>query len=160
MIPRIGFGYDVHRLELGRPLWLACIEIPHPSGLLGHSDGDAAAHAIADACLGAAGLGDIGENFSDHDPQWKGISGARLLDETVRRLRGRGFALRQVDLSILAEAPRIGPHRGAMIEALAGALGLPLPEVSVKARSNEGIDAVGRGEAIAAYAVVLLERHG
>ncbi len=160
MTPRVGFGYDIHRLVEGRRLFLACVEIPFERGLLGHSDGDVGAHAIADALLGAAGLGDIGVNFPDDDPRWKDVSGAKLLAETSRLLRERGLRPLQVDLSIVAEAPRLAPHREAMIGALAAALGLAQAEISIKARTNEGLDAVGRGEAIAAYAVVLIERRG
>ena len=155
---RIGFGYDIHRLVEGRPLWLGGIEIAHDRGLLGHSDGDAAAHAVADALLGAAGLGDIGVNFPNDDPRYRGASGVSLLAETGTRIRAQGYRPTQVDLTIVAEGPKLAPHREAMITALAGALGLPRDAIAIKARTNEGLDAIGRGEAVAAYAVVLLER--
>lgn len=154
---RVGLGYDIHRLVEGRRLYLGAIEIPHDRGLLGHSDGDAAAHAVCDAALGAAGLGDLGAQFSETDPAWKDASGAILLAETRRRVAARGFRLAQVDVSIVAEAPRLAAYRPAMIEAIARALDLEVGAVSVKARTNEGLDSIGRGEAIAAWAVVLLE---
>jgi 2-C-methyl-D-erythritol 2,4-cyclodiphosphate synthase len=153
--PRVGFGYDIHRLEAGRPLYLGCVEIPFPSGLVGHSDGDAAAHAVADALLGAAGLGDIGVHFPPGDPQWAGVHGAALLSETRRLLAEKGLRPLQVSVTIVAEAPRLAPFREAMQAATAMALGLDPAAVSFKGRTNEQLDAIGRGEAIAAYAVVL-----
>ncbi|MFN8547824.1 MAG: 2-C-methyl-D-erythritol 2,4-cyclodiphosphate synthase [Candidatus Eisenbacteria bacterium] len=155
---RVGFGYDIHRLVEGRPLWLGGVEIAHDRGLLGHSDGDAAAHAVADALLGAAGLGDIGVNFPSDDPRYHNASGVSLLAETAARIRARGYRPVQVDLTVVAEGPKLAPHRESMITALAGALGLAQGAIAIKARTNEGLDAIGRGEAIAAYAVVLIER--
>lgn len=152
---RIGFGYDIHRLVEGRPLHLGCVEIPYERGLLGHSDGDAVAHAMCDAALGAAGLGDIGQHFSDRDPAWKDARGSALLAATRKKLADLGAKIVQVDVTILAEEPKLAPYRERMQEELARACGCPA--VSVKARTNEGLDAIGRGEAIAAYAVVLIE---
>ena len=153
---KLGYGYDIHRLVPGRPLWLGCVELEHDRGLLGHSDADAVAHAIADAALGAVGLGDIGENFPDTDPQWENVSGRSLLGETVRRVRARGFFIEQADVTVLAEAPKLAPYRERMRAAVAAAIGARPDAVSIKARTNEGLDAVGRGEAIAVHAVVLL----
>jgi 2-C-methyl-D-erythritol 2,4-cyclodiphosphate synthase len=153
--PRVGFGYDIHRLVENRPLRLGCVEISFSRGLAGHSDGDVAAHAIADALLDAAGLGDIGVHFPPGDPRWAGVSGAELLDETRRLLLAKGMRPLQVSVTIVAEAPRLAPLRESMQAATAAALGLDPSGVSFKGRSNEGFDAVGRGEAIAAYAVVL-----
>jgi 2-C-methyl-D-erythritol 2,4-cyclodiphosphate synthase len=153
--PRVGFGYDIHRLMEGRPLFLGCVEISFPCGLAGHSDGDAAAHAVADALLGAAGLGDLGTHFPPGDPRWAGARGADLLSETRRLLAAQGLRPLQVSATIVAEAPRIAPYREAMQAATAAALGLDPAAVSFKGRTNEGLDAIGRGEAIAAYAVVL-----
>ena len=154
-VPRVGFGYDIHRLMEGRPLFLGCVEIAFPCGLAGHSDGDAAAHAVADALLGAAGLDDIGIHFPPGDPGWAGARGAELLAETRRLLMERGLRPLQVSVTIVAEAPRLAPYRAAMQAATAEALGLDPSAVSFKGRTNEGLDAIGRGEAIAAYAVVL-----
>lgn len=153
---RVGFGYDIHRLVAGRPLFLGLIEIPFERGLLGHSDGDAVAHAVADAMLSASGLADLGHHFPDTDPAWKGASGLVILTESKKLAAARGFRPAQVDVTIVAEAPKLAPHRDAMRRALAEALNLSADEVGVKARTNEGLDAVGRGEAIAVYAVALL----
>jgi len=155
--PRVGFSYDVHRLVPGRPLRLGCLEIPFEAGALGHSDGDVAAHAVADALLSAAGLGDIGVHFPPGDPEWAGASGTRLLEETRRRLEEEGALVRQVDVTVIAEAPRIAPHRDGMRAAIARALGCDPSDVGIKGRSHEGLGPIGRGEAIAAYAVVLVE---
>lgn len=155
--PRIGFSYDIHRLVAGRPLRLGCVEIPHDRGPLGHSDGDAAAHAVADALLGAAGLGDIGQHFPPGDPRWAGASGDRLLSETRRLLEERGIRIVQADVTIVLEVPRLAPYRMAMAGAIGAALGIDAAAVSVKARSHEGIGEIGRGEALAAYAVVLID---
>jgi len=155
---RIGFGYDIHRLVAGRPLWIGCLQIPHESGLLGHSDGDVIAHASCDAALGAAGLGDLGAHFPPGDPKWKDAPGSRLIEHTRQLLEEVGARLRQADLTVLAEAPRLAPYREAMLEALARAWGCSPRDLSLKARTNEGLGAIGRGEAIAAYAVVLIEQ--
>ena len=155
---RVGFGYDIHRLAEGRSLWLGCVHIPHARGLLGHSDGDVIAHALCDAALGAAALGDLGMHFPPGDPAWKDAPGRRLLEETARLLGEVGARLVQADLTVLAETPRLSPHREAMIAALAAAWGCSMHDLSLKARTHEGLGAVGRGEAIAAYAVVLVEQ--
>ena len=155
---RVGFGYDIHRLVPGRPLLLAGIEIPFDRGLLGHSDGDAVSHAICDAALGAVGLGDIGAQFSDRDPKWKGVSGSELLERTRALIGERGARFHQIDVTVVAEAPRLAPHRDLMIERLRALTGTEL--VSVKARTNEGLGPVGEGQAIQVYAVVLLALAG
>jgi 2-C-methyl-D-erythritol 2,4-cyclodiphosphate synthase len=157
---RVGFGYDIHRLVEGRPLFLAGIEIPFSKGLLGHSDGDAAVHALADALLSASGLGDLGQHFPPHDPQWAGVSGIRLLEETRRLLRTRGARIQQADLTIVAEEPMLFPHRATMARVVAAALGCNPSVINIKGRTNEGLDAIGRGEAIAAYAVALIRVEG
>lgn len=159
MIPlnvRIAFGYDIHRLVPGRPLMLGGIEIPFALGLLGHSDGDVAAHALADALLAATGLGDLGTHFPPGDPDWAGASGSRILSRTRELLEARGAVTAQADLTLLAEAPKLAPYREAMQEAVARALGLDPTAISIKARTNEGLGEIGRGEAIAAYAVALV----
>ncbi|MEZ4650137.1 MAG: 2-C-methyl-D-erythritol 2,4-cyclodiphosphate synthase [Candidatus Eisenbacteria bacterium] len=155
---RVGFGYDIHRLVPGRPLLLAGIEIPFEKGLLGHSDGDAVSHAICDAALGAVGFGDIGTQFSDRDPKWKGVSGSELLERTVALIAERGARFHQVDVTVVAEAPRLAPHRESMVAKLRELTRTDL--VSVKARTNEGLGPVGEGQAIQVYAVVLLELAG
>ncbi len=155
---RVGTGYDLHRLVPGRPLVVGGVRIPGDRGPLGHSDGDVALHAVTDAMLGAAGLGDIGAHFPDSDPQWKGASSVDLLRRAVALVRAQGFEVGNVDVTVLLEAPKIGPHIGEMRRVLAGALAVDPDRVSVKGKTNEGLDAVGRGEAIAAHAVALLRR--
>jgi 2-C-methyl-D-erythritol 2,4-cyclodiphosphate synthase len=155
---RVGFGYDIHRLVPGRPLFLGGIRIPFEKGLLGHSDGDAAAHALADALLGAAGLGDLGEHFPSEDPKWSGASGTSILGETARILRAREAEVVQADITVVAESPKLGPHRSAMIQAVSAALSCQPSAVSIKARSNEGLGEIGRGEAICAFAVALIRQ--
>lgn len=157
MTPRIGFGYDIHRLAAGRPMRLACVEIPFDRGPVGHSDGDVAAHAVADALLSAAGLEDIGTHFPPGDPRWAGAPGAVILAETRRLLDECRRRPLQVDVTVIAEAPKVAPHRDAMRRALADALGIEAAAVTIKGRSHEGLGEIGRGEAIAAYAVVLVE---
>jgi 2-C-methyl-D-erythritol 2,4-cyclodiphosphate synthase len=153
---RVGFGYDIHRLVTGRPLFLGGVEVPFTKGLLGHSDGDAAAHALADALLGAAALGDLGAHFPPGDPEWAGASGVRILRRTRELLQARGASFLQGDVTILAEAPRLQEHREAMQKAMSAPLGCDPSALSVKARTNEGMGDVGREEAMAAYAVVLI----
>ncbi|RPJ75376.1 MAG: 2-C-methyl-D-erythritol 2,4-cyclodiphosphate synthase [Acidobacteria bacterium] len=155
---RIGTGYDLHRLVEGRPLILGGVTIPFDRGLAGHSDADVLAHAITDAILGAASQGDIGLHFPDTDPRWHGASSLGLLAQAASLVRARGYAIVNVDASVIAERPKLGPHRAAMVASLASALGLPCEAVSVKAKTNEGVDATGRGEAIAVHAVALLEK--
>jgi 2-C-methyl-D-erythritol 2,4-cyclodiphosphate synthase len=157
-VDRVGIGYDLHRLAPGRALMLGTIEVPHTFGLLGHSDGDVLAHAIADALLGASGLGEIGAIFPDSDPRWKGLRGADLLAQVASRLRDGGWKIGNVDSVVIAERPRLAPHQAAMRDGLAAALGVGAALVSVKIKSNEGCGAIGRGEAIAAQAVARVTR--
>src|ERR1044072_1046287 len=153
---RIGIGYDIHRLVEGRKLVLAGVEVPFDKGLLGHSDSDVLAHAVCDALLGAAALGDIGEHFPDTDERWKNASSLDLLARVVEMIRERGYRVANVDTIILAERPRLRPHIQAMRERLAAALRVDVDCVSVKAKTGEGLESVGRGEAMAAQAVALL----
>ena len=155
---RIGVGYDLHRLVEGRPLVLGGITVAADRGAQGHSDADAVCHAVTDAILGAARAGDIGQHFPDTDPQWKGASSIALLAHAAALVRSQGWAVENVDVVVVLERPKLGPHRTAMEERLADALGIGPDAISVKAKTNEGVDAVGRGEAIAAHAVALLLR--
>ncbi|MFW6164122.1 MAG: 2-C-methyl-D-erythritol 2,4-cyclodiphosphate synthase [Planctomycetota bacterium] len=154
---RVGIGYDIHRLVAGRPLRLGGVDVPSPLGLLGHSDGDVLLHAVADALLGAAALGDIGEHFPDADPAYQDADSAELLTAALEQVREAGYEPVNLDANVLAERPRLGRHKAMMRERVAALLGLPPERVSIKARSHEGLDAVGRGRAIAAQAVVLIE---
>ena len=154
---RIGFGFDVHRLVPGRRLVLGGEEIPSPKGLLGHSDADVLLHAIADAVLGAAALGDIGNHFPDTDPSFKDIPSLRLLKEVARLIAGRRLRVANVDSTIVLQAPKISPHVSKMVSNIAGALNVAPDCVSVKATTNEGLGFIGAGDGAAAYAVVLLE---
>ena len=154
---RVGIGYDSHRFVEGRPLVLGGIRIPHPRGLAGHSDADAVAHALIDAILGAAAAGDIGEHFPDTDPKWKGADSMALLRSAHQLVRERGYALAQADLTIITEQPQLSPHLAAMAARLAERLGAPPGSVSVKAKTNEGMGFIGRGEGIAVIAVATLE---
>ena len=154
---RVGIGYDYHRLEAGRKLILGGVEIPFSKGLAGHSDGDVLTHAICDALLGAAGLGDLGQHFPDTDPKWKGASSLKLLAQVVEMLRAKGLRPTQVDSVVLAEEPKLAPHFVRMRETLARVLGVEPAEVNVKAKTTEGLEALGRGEAMAAQAIALLE---
>jgi 2-C-methyl-D-erythritol 4-phosphate cytidylyltransferase / 2-C-methyl-D-erythritol 2,4-cyclodiphosphate synthase len=155
---RAGIGYDLHRLVEGRPLILGGVTIPSALGALGHSDADAACHAATDAVLGAASLGDIGRHFPDSDPQWKGASSIDLLRRAVCLVRDAGFDVLNLDVVVILERPRIAPLIDDIRQGLADALAIDLSFVSVKGKSNEGVDAIGRGEAIAAHAVALLQR--
>lgn len=155
---RVGLGYDVHRLVEGRRLVIGGVEIPHPKGLLGHSDADVLAHAVCDALLGAASLGDLGRHFPDEDPTWKDVSGAALLERTVEILRLSGYVPVNVDATVAAQAPRLAPHREAMTSNLARALHLPDARVSVKFTTTERLGFEGREEGIAATAVALVGR--
>jgi 2-C-methyl-D-erythritol 2,4-cyclodiphosphate synthase len=157
---RVGHGFDVHRLVEGRPLRLGGVEIPSSKGLLGHSDGDVVLHALCDAILGATGAGDIGQHFPDTDPRYQGAASSTLVQHVVQLMRDAGWHPANVDVTIGAETPRLGPHREAMRRQVADLVGLPPACVSIKAKTNEGLDAIGRGEAIAATAVVLLEKDG
>lgn len=155
---RVGIGYDYHRLEAGRKLILGGVEIPFGKGLAGHSDGDVLTHAICDALLGAAGLGDLGRHFPDTEPQWKGASSLKLLVQVVELVRARGLRVAQVDSVVLAEQPKLAPYFEPMKETLAQTLGVAPAQVNVKAKTTEGLEAIGRGEAMAAQAVVLVDR--
>jgi 2-C-methyl-D-erythritol 4-phosphate cytidylyltransferase/2-C-methyl-D-erythritol 2,4-cyclodiphosphate synthase len=153
---RVGVGYDLHRLIEGRPLVLGGVTVPTERGALGHSDADVICHAVTDAILGAVRAGDIGQHYPDSDPRWKGASSIALLEEVAGLVRGLGFAVANVDAVVILERPKIGPYRDAIQSRLANALGIDASRVSVKGKTNEGVDAVGRGEAIAAHAVALL----
>ncbi len=155
---RVGTGYDVHRLADGEELWLCGVRIDHPRGLSGHSDADVAIHALVDAILGAAADGDIGSHFPPSDPQWKGVSSDRFLVHALSLAQAQGYRIGNVDVTIICEAPRIGPHRQAMRERLAQLLEAPLSAVSVKATTTERLGFTGRGEGIAAQAVAMLVR--
>ncbi|MET0361040.1 MAG: bifunctional 2-C-methyl-D-erythritol 4-phosphate cytidylyltransferase/2-C-methyl-D-erythritol 2,4-cyclodiphosphate synthase, partial [Sphingobium sp.] len=150
---RTGTGYDVHRLVEGKPLWLCGIEVAHSHGLLGHSDADVAIHALVDAILGALAEGDIGQHFPPSDERWRGAASARFLEFARDRVAARGGRLTHVDLTIICEAPKIGPHRDAMRASLAALLGLSIDRISVKATTTEGLGFTGRREGIAAQAV-------
>lgn len=154
---RIGIGYDVHRLVEGRKLIIGGVEIPYDRGLQGHSDADVLTHAICDALLGAAALGDIGQHFSDRDPQWAGIDSFHMLKHVVHLVTQRQMHLVNVDSNVVAQAPKLAPYIPAIRQRLADALNLPLDAVSVKAKTNEGLDSIGRSEGIAAQAAVLLK---
>jgi len=153
---RIGEGWDTHALVEGRPLVLGGVTIPHSHGLAGHSDADALAHAITDALLGAAALGDIGRHFPDTDAQFKGADSLALLAEVARRVRAAGHEIGNVDATIVAQVPKMAPHVGTMRERLAAALGVGVGQVNVKAKTAEKMGPVGRGESIEARAVCLL----
>ena len=153
-----GLGYDVHAFAEGRRLVLGGVEIPSPVGLLGHSDADVLIHALCDAILGAAGLADIGHYFPNSDPRWKGADSRVLLRECVRLIGAEGWRVGNVDIAVIAEKPKIGPHIAAMKVNLAADLGLPPQRVGIKATTNEGMGFVGRGEGIAAMATVLVFR--
>lgn len=155
---RIGHGYDVHRLAAGRALILGGVDIPYEKGLLGHSDADVLTHAVMDALLGAAALGDIGQLFPDSAAEFAGISSIELLRRVRTRLDEHGFAVVNIDATILAQAPKLAPYRARMREGIALALGIDVSRVSVKATTEEGLGFTGSGEGIAAHAVVLLER--
>ena len=154
---RIGHGYDAHRLVSGRALILGGVSIPHDRGLLGHSDGDALIHAICDALLGAAALGDIGKFFPDTQPEWKGMDSRVLLREVVAMLARKGFRIANVDATIVAQRPKLAPYFAAMRENLAADLKVTVDAVNVKGTTTEGMGFAGREEGIAAHAVALLE---
>lgn len=153
---RVGIGYDSHRFADGRRLVLGGVEIPHPRGLAGHSDADVVAHALADAILGAAGLGDLGRMFPPSDPRWKDADSRKLLNQAYLRAVEAGLHFVHGDVTVVAEAPKLAPHVDAMQAALADALVVPASAVSVKAKTNEGMGWIGRGEGIAAIAVAVL----
>lgn len=153
---RTGIGYDLHRLEEGRPLIVGGIELPFDKGPVGHSDGDVLAHAMCDALLGAAGLGDIGTHFPDTDPKWKGANSMLFLEHAKKLLDEKRFAIEHIDAVVITEKPKLGPHFPKMREALAKALSVGAEIIHLKAKTNEGVDAIGRGEAIAAHVVATL----
>ena len=155
---RIGQGFDVHRLEAGEELWLGGVLIPHDKGLAGHSDADVALHAITDAVLGAVGESDIGTHFPPSDPQWRGARSGRFLEHAVSLARSAGYAIANIDLTLICEAPKIGPHRPAMRAEVARLMGLEENAVSIKATTTEKLGFAGRGEGIAAQAIVLVTR--
>jgi 2-C-methyl-D-erythritol 4-phosphate cytidylyltransferase/2-C-methyl-D-erythritol 2,4-cyclodiphosphate synthase len=157
---RVGTGYDLHRLVEGRPLVLGGVEIASPKGALGHSDADVVCHAVTDAILGAAQAGDIGMHYPDSDPRWEGARSLDLLRDAAARVRARGLVVENIDVVVVLERPKLAPHRDAIRQNLASALGIDDDRVSVKAKTNEGMDAIGRGEAIAAHAVALLTAAG
>jgi len=156
-VSRVGFGFDLHPLVTGRPLVLGGLTVPSDVGLDGHSDADVLSHAIGEALLGALALGDLGRHFPDTDPRWKGVSSLVLLEAVIELVRARGGRLVNVDATVLAQAPRLSPHLPEMAKRLAGVLGLAVDQVSVKAKSPEGLGLVGRREGIAAMAVVSVE---
>lgn len=155
---RIGFGYDVHRLEEGIPFWLGGVRIDHYKGSRGHSDADVLLHAICDGILGAAALGDIGTHFPDNDPAYKGIDSKILLRRTGDLLRSHGFEIGNIDSSICLQSPRIKTYIPEMQKSIAGELGLRIDQVSVKATTEEKLGFTGREEGVSAYAVVLIEK--
>ena len=155
---RFGMGYDVHRLVEGRKLILGGVEIPWEKGLLGHSDADVLLHAIADALLGAAALGDIGKHFPDTDEKFKGADSMKLLAEVVRLVREKGYTVGNVDATIVAQAPKLAPHIEKMAESIAGVLGVERDSVNVKATTEERLGFTGSGEGMSAYAVAGIEK--
>ena len=155
---RIGTGYDIHRLVDGRKLMLGGIRVPFMKGLLGHSDSDVLSHAVCDALLGAAALGDIGTHFPDTDPRWRGASSLDFLRHAVKLIGEQGYGVANVDATVITEQPKLKPYIQTMREQLASVLEVSVDAVSIKAKTNEGLDAIGRGEAMAAHAVVLLVR--
>ena len=154
---RVGIGYDSHKLVEGRKLILGGVEIPFEKGLLGHSDADVLCHAIIDSLIGALGLGDIGKHFPDDDPQWKDVTSIQLLRQVVELMRFNGYEASWLDSVVIAENPRLSPYTEDMKQALSVS-GIPSGAINIKAKTNEGMGFVGRGEGIAAYAVCLLRR--
>lgn len=157
MTTRTGIGYDLHRLAEGRTLMIGGVAVPFDKGSVGHSDGDVLVHALCDALLGAAVLGDIGTHFPDTDPKWKGISSLRFLEHLRELLKSRSMRITHIDAIVILEKPKLGPHFPAMRAAIARALGIDAAQINLKAKTNEGVDAIGRGEAIAAHAIATLE---
>jgi 2-C-methyl-D-erythritol 2,4-cyclodiphosphate synthase len=155
---RIGHGFDAHRLVAGRPLHLGGIEVPHGRGLEGHSDGDCVLHAVCDALLGAAGQGDMGRHFPSRDPRWRGVESRVFLEEVRRLLAAADCSLVNLDVTVIAQEPVLASHLEPIRDAIAGILGVEAEQVSVKAKSTDGLGALGRGEGIAALATVLLEK--
>lgn len=156
----VGIGYDIHRLVKGRRLFLGGIEIPYPKGLLGHSDGDALIHAIGDALLGAAGMGDIGEYFPDTDPQYQNISSIELLKKVKDHIKNKDYGINNIDTVIIAQEPKLEPFKKQMQEKIAQVLKIKEEQINIKAKTNEGMGEIGRREAIASYAVVIIQKGG
>jgi len=154
---RSGIGYDLHRLSEGRKLMIGGIEVPFDKGSVGHSDGDVLAHALCDALLGAASLGDIGTHFPDTDPKWKGANSLTFLEHTRQLLDEKKLRISHLDAVVVCEQPKLGPYFPAMRAALAKSLGIAPEQLNLKAKTNEGMDAIGRGEAIAAHSIATLE---
>jgi 2-C-methyl-D-erythritol 2,4-cyclodiphosphate synthase len=157
MATRVGIGYDSHRFAPGRPLILGGVTIPHPVGLAGHSDADAVAHALTDAILGAAACGSIGGLFPDSDPRWKGADSMVLLHEAYAVVRRSGFTFVQGDITVIAEAPKVGPHAAAIAMRLAEILEVSPGDIGIKGKTNEGMGFIGRGEGLAVIAVATVE---
>jgi 2-C-methyl-D-erythritol 2,4-cyclodiphosphate synthase len=155
---RVGSGHDSHRLSEGRPLILGGVRIEHPRGLIGHSDADVVLHAVTDALLGAAGLGDIGDAYPDTDPRWRGVDSRTFVNESLAKLKQLGWHVVNLDATIFAEEPKLGPVKKAIRASLAKLLELPEDCVNVKAKTGEKVGHIGRGEAIACHAVVLISR--
>lgn len=153
---RVGTGYDIHRLEEGRPLILGGIEIPFDKGLKGHSDADAISHAICDALLGAAALGDIGEHFPDTDPKYKGVSSLKFLERALTLLGENNYRISNIDVTVCAEKPKLGKWKNIIREKLAETLNISITQINIKGKTNEGLDSIGRGEAISVWAIALI----
>jgi 2-C-methyl-D-erythritol 2,4-cyclodiphosphate synthase len=153
---RVGHGFDAHRLGPGRPLLLGGVQVPHDAGLVGHSDGDCVIHALCDALLGAMAAGDMGVHFPSRDPQWAGVSSLVFLDHVAALVKENGYVVENVDVTVVAEAPPLAPHLPDMRSVLSAHLHLDPSQLSVKAKSTDGLGAVGRGEGIAAFATVSL----
>lgn len=158
MTTRVGYGYDLHRLASGRDLWLGGVRVDYDRGLVGHSDADVLVHAIADAILGAAALGDIGQHFPDHEGRWRDMKGLALMERVLTMARQKGWNPVNVDCIVHAEQPKLSPHRDRIRESIAKMMDLPLDAVNVKFKTNEGLDSVGQSAAIAASVVVLLSK--
>lgn len=154
---RVGTGYDSHRFDAASPLVLGGVTIPGHAGLAGHSDGDAVAHAVIDALLGAAACGDVGNHFPPTDEKWKGADSIALLEKAMEIVRARGWRVVNVDVTVICESPRMRPHADGMRACLAGALGVPPDRVSLKGKTNEGMGWIGAGEGIAVHAIALIE---
>ncbi|MBZ5503119.1 MAG: 2-C-methyl-D-erythritol 2,4-cyclodiphosphate synthase [Acidobacteriia bacterium] len=154
-----GIGYDLHRLVEGRKLMIGGIEVPFDKGSQGHSDGDVLSHALCDALLGAASLGDIGTHFPDTDPKWKGVSSLLFLDHARKLLADRRLRIVHIDAIVICERPKLGPHFPAMRAALAKSLGITAEQINLKAKTNEGTGEIGRGEALAAHAIATVRLH-
>jgi 2-C-methyl-D-erythritol 2,4-cyclodiphosphate synthase len=154
---RIGIGYDIHRLVAGRSLILGGVSIDHDKGLLGHSDADVLIHAICDALLGAAGMGDIGSHFPDNDPGYKDISSLKLLSQTCRLLTDKGYRIVNLDATILAESPKLAPHRQKMQTILAGTMNISASDINIKATTTEGLGVIGKGEGISAVCIAMID---